>query len=208
MILVNVFEIIGTIAFAISGTLIGIEKKMDIFGVFFLSFTTAIGGGIIRDLIIGNVPPVAFVNPMYCAISIATSLCTFVFYEKIIKLKNIIMILDAIGLGIFTAIGSNTAFMHSLNKPFIVVSMGLATGIGGGLLRDVFAGDIPFVFRKEIYAVASIFGSLGLYFTYNLMPHILSMYVCFIITFIIRIISVMKKINLPVFSIKEGTLSR
>lgn len=202
MVLINIFEIIGTIAFAVSGTLIGIEKKLDLFGVFFLSITTAIGGGIFRDIIIGNIPPVAFIKPVYTIICIVSSIITIAFYKNIIKLKNIIVICDAIGLGIFTAIGSNTAFLHNLNKPFIVVSTGLATGIGGGLLRDVFVRDIPFVFRKEIYAVASILGSLGLYFTYNSTSKMLSLYVCFFITFIIRILSLYFNLNLPVFKTK------
>lgn len=208
MLLISIFEIIGTIAFAISGTLIGIEKKLDLFGVFFLSITTAIGGGIFRDVIIGNIPPVAFTMPIYCVISIITSIFTFLLYKNIIKLKNIINFFDAIGLGIFTAIGANTAIMHNMNKPFIVVSMGLVTGIGGGLLRDVFVKDIPFVFRKEIYAVASILGGLGLYFTYNASSQMLSLYVCFIITFVIRVLSIYFNLNLPVFKAREDAQDR
>ena len=199
MVLINIFVIIGTIAFATSGALIGIEKRLDLFGVIFLSITTAVGGGIIRDLMIGTVPPVAFIEPTYCIISVISSLITFALYKNIIKLKNIIIILDAIGLGVFTAIGSSTAFMHNMKQPFIVVTMGVITGIGGGLLRDVFVKDIPYVFKKEIYAVASIAGGLGLYFTYNADSKILSLYVCFIITFIVRVLAVRYNINLPTY---------
>lgn len=203
MILINIFEIIGTIAFATSGALIGIEKRLDLFGVIFLSITTSVGGGIIRDVMIGTVPPVAFIKPIYCIISVISSLGTFLLYKNIIRLKNVIIILDAIGLGVFTAIGSSTAFIHNMNQPFIVVSMGLITGIGGGLLRDVFVKDIPYVFQKEIYAVASIAGSLGLYFTYDADSKMLSLYVCSVITFIIRVLSVRYKLNLPTYLLEK-----
>lgn len=203
MILISIFEILGTIAFAISGALLGVEKRLDLFGVICLSITTALGGGVFRDIIIGNVPPVAFTKPVYCAISVFTSILTIIFYKSIIRLKNIIVILDAVGLAVFTAIGSNTAIAYNMNKPFIVVTMGLATGIGGGLLRDIFVRDIPFVFRKEIYAVASMLGGLGFYFTYNNTSHILALYICFFITLIVRILSVIYNLNLPIFVTKE-----
>lgn len=202
MILINIFEIVGTIAFAISGALIGIDKKLDLFGVVFLAVTTSVGGGIFRDIIIGNVPPVAFVKPIYCLISVISSFITFMLYRKIIRLKNVIFIFDAIGLGVFTAIGSNAALLHNNNHPFLVISMGLITGIGGGLLRDVFVKDIPYVFRKEIYAVASLTGSLGFYLTHLFASNMIPLYVCFIITFITRILSVRFDINLPVYKIE------
>jgi uncharacterized membrane protein YeiH len=203
MLLLNIFEIIGTIAFAISGALIGIEKKLDLFGIVFLSITTAVGGGIFRDIVIGNIPPVAFIRPVYCTVSVISSFITFALYKKIIRLKNIIFIFDAIGLGVFTAIGSNAALAHNINHPFLVISMGLITGVGGGLLRDVFVKDIPYVFRKEIYAVASLAGSLGFYLTHLVSTDMMPLYVCFIITFVTRILSVRFNINLPVYKIKE-----
>ncbi len=206
MILINVFEIIGTIAFAISGAILGIEKKLDLFGVIFLSITASVGGGIFRDIIIGIVPPIAFIKPIYCIISVISSVITFILYKKIIRKKNIMVIFDAIGLAVFTAIGSSTALMNNMNQPFIVISMGLITGIGGGLLRDVFVKDIPFVFKKEIYAVASIAGGLGLYYTYNIASQIPSLYVCFAITFIVRLLSMRYNLNLPVYKIEKNDL--
>lgn len=198
MLLISIFEIIGTIAFAVSGAIVGIEKKLDIFGVCILSITTAVGGGIFRDLVIGNVPPTAFRNPIYCLIGLASALFTYCFYKRISNFKNLLLLSDAIGLGVFTAVGANAALANNLAQPFIVVSMGLATGIGGGILRDVFAQDIPFVFRKEIYALASIFGGISFYMCYGYMPKIISLYVCFIITFIIRMFSIRRGINLPI----------
>ncbi|QGU94001.1 trimeric intracellular cation channel family protein [Clostridium bovifaecis] len=199
MTLINVLEVIGTIAFAISGALIGTEKELDLFGVIFLAITTSVGGGIFRDVIIGNTPPVAFVKPIYCLISMGAGVAVFIFYKRIITLKNVILITDAVGLGVFTAIGSSTAFIHDFNKPFIVISMGLITGVGGGILRDVFVKDIPFVFRKEIYAIASILGALILYFSYNHVPHVAALYICFAVTFIIRVLAIILNLNLPVF---------
>lgn len=208
MLLINVFEMIGTVAFAISGALIGIEKRLDLFGVIFLSIVTSVGGGIFRDLIIGATPPAAFVKPVYFVISIASAILTCIFYKHIIRFKNIIMLSDAIGLGVFTAIGSNAALMHGMKQPFMVITMGLFTGIGGGILRDVFVKDIPFVFRKEIYAVASIVGALGLYFTRSCLSSMLTLYICFLLTFVIRVLSVVYKLNLPAFSNEAAEKSR
>ncbi|MCR1897550.1 trimeric intracellular cation channel family protein [Irregularibacter muris] len=202
MFLLDTFEIAGTVAFAISGALIGIRKELDIFGVIFLAITTAVGGGIFRDVFLGKTPPMAFVKPIYCLISILSALLTFIFHKKILKLKNIILIFDAIGLGAFTVIGSTTAMIGNMDKPFLVICMGLLTGIGGGILRDVFVKDIPLVFQREIYAIASVLGSTSLYYTYNNFKSISSLYMCFIITFAIRMIAVKYNLNLPV--LKSG----
>lgn len=202
MLLITIFDYIGTVAFAISGALTGIKKQLDLFGIIFLSITTAVGGGIFRDLIIGNTPPVAFTKPIYCILSIASALLTCFFAKKIIKMHNIILIFDAIGLGVFTAIGSNTAISHNLTQPFIVISMGLITGIGGGILRDVFVKNIPLVFVKEIYAAASILGASCLYYSIKFTSIDTSLYICFFVTFILRILSIRHKLNLPTFNKK------
>lgn len=204
MSLLNSFEIIGTIAFAISGALTGIEKKLDLFGIIFLAITTAIGGGVFRDIIIGNTPPTAFINPISCIISIIIALLVFLFYEKINKLEKIIIISDALGLGVFTAIGCRAAILHGVSNAFIVIAMGLSTGVGGGILRDVFVKDIPFVFKKEIYALASIIGALCFYYIYKYLPDIMSLYVCCAIIFAIRILSIIYNLNLPMYKVKEN----
>lgn len=205
MLLMNIFVMIGTIAFAVSGALVGIQKHLDIFGVSFLSVTTAVGGGILRDLLIGTIPPVAFVEPIYCIVSIVSAILTYLFYYKMMRLKNIILLSDAAGLGVFTAIGSNAAFSHNMNGPLVVIFMGLFTGIGGGILRDVFSQEIPFVFKKEIYAVASILGALGLFISHRYLNGILPLYICFIITFAVRMFSIKYSLNLPVLNIESGS---
>lgn len=148
--LINSFEIIGTIAFAVSGALTGIRKKLDLFGVIFLATTTAVGGGIFRDILIGITPPTALINPIVCVISIITALVVFFFYdEKYSKLEKVVIISDALGLGVFTAIGCRTALLHNVDGIFAVAFMGMCTGVGGGIARDVLVKNIPFVLKKR-----------------------------------------------------------
>lgn len=196
------FELIGTVAFAFSGAIVGIRKEMDIFGTIILAITTAIGGGIFRDIIVGILPPTSFANPSNCFISIATAVIVFIFYDKLNKFSHLVQISDAIGLGAFTAIGGNVA-VHTLPTSFMIVSLGLFTGIGGGILRDVFAQEIPFVFRKEIYAIASILGGISFILTYKSLGIDRASYICFFVTFVVRMISIKKGLHLPVAKIQE-----
>lgn len=202
MVLINIFVFIGIVASAISGTLVGMKKRMDWFGVIFLAVATAVGGGIIRDILIGHLPPDAFIKPVYFFVSGITALITCLFYERISKLQNVIMLSDAVGLGVFTAVGANAAITSQIHGSFLVVSMGVITGIGGGILRDVFAKDIPYVFRKEVYAVASIVGAFSFLITYDKVPHILSLYICLFVTFIVRVVSYMRNVHFPVTRMK------
>ncbi|QGR00188.1 trimeric intracellular cation channel family protein [Paenibacillus psychroresistens] len=198
--LLDVFVYLGIVAAGISGALIGIKKHMDLFGVICLCIATSLGGGIVRDLLVGYVPPVAFIEPSYFFVSLTAGILTWIFYHKIDRIGYLILISDAIGLGVFTAVGSNTAISLYDNEPFLVVSMGLITGIGGGVLRDLFAQEIPYVFRKEIYAIASILGSISLILTYDLFPHMISLYICLGVTFSLRMVSVIYKLNFPVLA--------
>lgn len=153
-------EIIGTIAFAISGAMVGIEKKMDIFGVLVLGMTTAVGGGITRDLLIGVVPPMAFQEPVYALAAIAVSIIVFLPFvrNRINKISKMILLMDSIGLGIFTVIGIKAA--APFNNTFLSIFLALVTGVGGGVLRDVFAQDRPMIFVKHFYASAAIIGAV------------------------------------------------
>ena len=197
MALINFLEIVGTIAFAISGAMVGIQKKLDIFGITFMAVTTAVGGGIFRDLIIGNIPPNAFKDPTFSLIAIVCAFLTCIFYKEISKFKFSIVLSDAIGLGVFTAIGSNAALNNDITGTFAIIVMGLLTGVGGGILRDVFTKNIPFVFRKEIYAVACILGSIVFCIIYPFTSRVFALYVTFIITFLVRILSIKYDIHLP-----------
>jgi len=168
----NCAEIIGTIAFAASGAMIAIDRKLDLFGVLFLGITVAVGGGMTRDVLLGFTPPSAFRNPVYVAVAAATALTVFLFaYFKRVEYKKhyhmmdqVINLLDAIGLGIFGVVGVETAMdMGHEGNMFLCVFMGMLTAVGGGILRDIFSKTIPAVLQKRIYAVASIVGCIVYY---------------------------------------------
>ena len=166
-----VLEIIGTVAFASSGAMTAIEKKMDIFGVNILGATTAVGGGMMRDIILGVTPPTAFSQPIYILFSILTSTLLFAIVytnPEILnsRIKNryydkIMLWCDTAGLGIFTVVGIQTASrILPQDNPFFFVFIGVLTGVGGGVLRDIMAGETPYILVREIYASAAIAGGI------------------------------------------------
>lgn len=165
-------EIIGTIAFAVSGALSGVSKRLDILGITVLGCVTAIGGGIMRDILLGSFPPAAFTNPVYVSAAIATSVVIFIFAylneqtfsRAMDKLKSAINIFDAIGLGVFAVSGTEVALSYGFSEnAFLSVFVGILTGVGGGVLRDLMVCEIPSVLRKKIYAVAAAAGSVSYY---------------------------------------------
>jgi uncharacterized membrane protein YeiH len=162
-----VLEIIGTVAFAVSGAMVAAEKKMDIFGVIILGMTTAVGGGILRDIILGSTPPAAFCNPVYALVAILVSIIVFLpsvrrSFQKNSRLYDLGMLwMDSIGLGVFTVIGIQVAFSSEAGyNYFLAIFVGVVTGVGGGILRDLFAGDTPYIFVRHFYASASLGGAL------------------------------------------------
>lgn len=165
--LLLLFEIVGTVAFAISGAMTGMKKKMDIFGVAILGLTTAVGGGALRDIILGNTPPVMFRNPVYAVIAIVTSVILFLPAVQRLILRihglydSLMLLMDSVGLGIFTVVGIRTAYAAVADPGwFLLLFVGVVTGVGGGVLRDVMAGDTPYVFVKHFYACASLLGAV------------------------------------------------
>jgi len=191
-----IFEIIGTVAFAISGALMAIRKKMDIFGVAILGMTTAVAGGIIRDLILGITPPAAFVHPVYALTAIGVSLIMFIpaIRKALSHLEAVLLVMDSIGLAAFTVtgVGAGMAF-HNL---FLTVFVGTVTGVGGGVLRDLFAGNRPYIFVKHFYACASIIGSLISALLWDI-NELLAMIVGMAAIFILRILAAVFKWSLP-----------
>jgi uncharacterized membrane protein YeiH len=160
-------EMIGTIAFAISGAVVGIQKKMDIFGVAILAMTTAVGGGIIRDVILNVTPPAAFRNPVCTLAAIAVGIIVFYFVKhhfqphRLTFYEKLLLVMDSIGLGIFTVIGVETAYLRAANvNVYLAVFVGVITGVGGGVMRDTFAGNTPYIFTKHFYACASLIGAV------------------------------------------------
>ncbi len=202
MLFINFFEYAGTAAFAISGALLGCKKQLDYFGIIVLAIVTAIGGGLIRDVFIGDYPPNALRHPIYINISIIAAIVTILFHRKFTYLGNIILLFDALGLGAFTALGSNMALQHKMMQPLIVATFGLLTGVGGGIIRDICANEIPLVFQKEIYALASISGAFVFYYSHHLIPGIHPLYICFAVTFIIRLVAIIYSLHLPVITNK------
>lgn len=202
---ISLMELIGTVAFAVSGALVAIERKLDYYGIIFLAIITAVGGGIIRDVLI-NVPlPVALANPVYIIISIVSAAVVIAFYKWITKLQVFINVFDAVGLAAFTAIGAKAALSNDVYTPFVVITLAMLTGTGGGVLRDAFAKEIPFVFRKEVYAVASLIGALAFLMSYRYLGLEPTMYVCFGVTLVIRLVSI--KFNLQLARVKTGELT-
>ncbi len=147
----------GTGAFAISGTLSASEKKLDLFGATFIGFVTAVGGGTIRDLLLGNTPVTWIQGWHYFVIILSAIALTFIFYRYIIKLKQTLFLFDTIGIGVFTIIGMEKALIFGLTPPISLV-MGLSSAVVGGVLRDTFCNDVPLIFHREIYATACIVG--------------------------------------------------
>ena len=161
-----ILELAGTLAFAVSGAITGLKKNMDLFGVCILGLTTAVGGGVIRDVILGNTPPATFQDPIYAMVALGTSLVLFLpgirrllmWDQRLYDLTLLVM--DSAGLGIFTVMGIRIAYSSTSDPTlFLLVFVGVVTGVGGGVLRDVMAGDTPYIFVKHVYASASLAGA-------------------------------------------------
>lgn len=145
----------GTIAFAISGALVGVRKKFDLFGILFLAFVVAVGGGLMRDVLIGATPPAALREIHYFVIAMLSGLATFFWYPRIAHQQRLMNFLDAIGLALFAVVGTRKAIEFGIH-PLMSALMGMITGIGGGMIRDVLSGEIPVVLRADLYALAAL----------------------------------------------------
>ena len=162
-------DIIGTIAFAISGAATAVKKNMDIFGVNILALMTATGGGMFRDIIIGDVPPIMFRHPFYVVISIVTANLFFVLLyfffdadrlDRNAVFQNLLFWFDTLGLAAFTIDGLNAGYVVDPNNLFLVGTLAFITGVGGGLLRDILANELPYILVKHVYALATIGGAI------------------------------------------------
>ena len=199
-------EIIGTVAFASSGAMLAIQKEMDLFGVGVLGVTTSVGGGMIRDLILGIIPPLMFQKPVYTVTAIVTSMLLFVIISVKRNLKNdkitaaynkIMPIFDTIGLGIFTVTGMNTAKNAGYDQTFLLVFVGVITGVGGGLLRDIMAQEKPYILTKHIYACASVLGAVVCVCLNVILDDLASMAAGLFVVVLVRIFATHYRWNLP-----------
>lgn len=156
--LVLILDLCGTFAFALSGAMAGIKRHLDVFGVLVLSFAASSFGGISRDVMIGAVPPAALVDWRYLAISLAAGLVAFFWPSPIDKLRNPVRLLDAMGLAFFAVAGAQKALAFGLS-PVMAALLGMLTGVGGGVARDVLLARVPAVLRSDLYAVAALAGA-------------------------------------------------
>lgn len=195
--LLYLLDIIGTFVFAISGTFAAAEKRMDWFGAFFIAMVTAVGGGTLRDLLIGA-QPIGWMQDSYYALAIFVAwLFTLVIGKPILKLRKTLFLFDTIGIGVFTILGLQKALLYGLS-PLMAILLGMCSAVMGGVARDVLCNEIPLIFRKEIYATACLTGAgfylLVSFFDLNEAVAVLS---SMSIIIIIRLISVKKKLSLP-----------
>ncbi len=213
----QVFDILGTTAFALSGVLAAIFRRMDLFGVFVLAAATAVGGGIVRDVLLGSIPPAAFKTSLYLWIILATMLlCSIgVRYIRMSSHRRathygliIYICCDAVGLGSFTVTGTLLGCFYYPNYWILCVTLGVLTAVGGGVIRDVLAGRIPGVLKQEIYATASIAGALAIWglYVYQDASINLAAIIGFALTVGLRLVAVYFHWNLP--RVKRSAKSR
>ncbi|MCM8570700.1 trimeric intracellular cation channel family protein [Gramella jeungdoensis] len=205
--LFNILDILGTIAFAISGALSAMNRRLDPFGIFIIAFVTAIGGGTIRDVLIGSTPVTWMENIIYVYLIGLVTILAIVFRNKLFYLKKSLFLFDTIGLGVFTITGVETGIQNDLN-PIISIALGAMTGTFGGVIRDILCNEIPVIFRKEIYATACLMGAFVyiILFDLGVDPDIIYLTTSLIVIGI-RLIVVKYHISLPSFYLSSGRKS-
>lgn len=203
-IVILITELIGTAAFAVSGAVVGIKKNMDIFGVAVLGLTAACGGGLIRDIILGKLPPVMFSKPVYALIAVAVSLAVFlgVYRRKELwsgrAFNRTMLIADAAGLGVFTASGMIACIQAGYgSNAFFTIFLGVLTGVGGGLMRDIMAENPPYIFVRHVYACASLIGAVVSYILWRATGNTVTMFIGAGIIVIVRFLAAHFEWSLP-----------
>ena len=199
-----IFEMMGIAAYGVSGALTATKRRMDMFGTIVLGVTTAVGGGVIRDIVLGSTPPRSFVHPIYVAVAAAFSALVLIPCVRRLITNNrvydvVMFLLDTAGLGLFTVMGVAMALESAQEyNTFLVVFVGVITGVGGGVLRDMFSGGIPYIFVKHIYACASIAGAVVCAMMWDGAGKVYAMLAGVAVIVIIRCLSAHFRWNLPV----------
>ncbi len=194
-------DLLGTVVFAISGAWLACRKEMDIFGAMVLAFVTAAGGGTIRDVLLGSIPVFWIEDTLYVMMIIAATALSILLREMNQKLEWPMQVLDALGLAVFVVIGVSKALSFSV-EPVIAIMMGVLTGCGGGVIRDVLADDVPTLLRKEIYAGAALAGGL-IYVTLDgYLGDEITAVITTIAVLFMRLLSVYKGLSLPKFIVR------
>lgn len=201
---ISALEMIGTVAFAASGALTAMRKKMDLLGVIVLGVVTAVGGGMIRDVLLGITPPLAFRNPLSVIVAIAVSVILFIPWVRHHLMHNqrlfdtALLVMDSVGLGVFSVMGIWNALDFSPERStFLLVFVGVMTGVGGGVLRDILAGNTPYIFVKHVYACASLLGATVCALLWRIVPSYVAMLAGMLCVLILRLLSAYFRWNLP-----------
>lgn len=203
---IGLIEIIGTAAFSVAGAFAAKEKKLDVFGVFIIAFITALGGGTLRDILIGKVPVSWMLDLSSSIVVFITTILVLIFKSEIKNYHKTLLFFDAIGLGFFTVVGIQTGIAFEMN-PIICIALGTITACFGGVIRDVSLSNIPLVFQKEIYATTCILGGIIFFILVKLeMPLMLSKVACLVSVVLFRLLSVRYNLHLPTsLKIKKST---
>ncbi len=204
--IIFLMEIIGTVAFAASGATLAIKKGMDVFGVCVLGVVTAVGGGMIRDIILCNVPS-ALVEPVYTVTATITSLLLFLLLSikqdflrgKGQKIYDVLLFwMDALGLGIFTVVGVSVGYTQGYEEEtFLLIFLGTITGVGGGVLRDIMAQEAPYILVKHVYACASILGAVSYVVSHQMLGELPALVISPVVVVLIRLLAAHYRWNLP-----------
>lgn len=198
----NIIDILGTFAFAVSGVFSAMEKKLDVFGILIISFVTAIGGGTIRDVLVGNFPVNWLQNDLAILVIFVSAIATMLFGSYFKHLNTALFLFDALGLGLFAIVGVQVGMEKNFSGG-ICVALGTISACFGGVLRDVLLNKLPLIFHKEIYALACILGGVTYYFLHRTsLNDDISKVICIILIFVIRIIAVRFQLSLPRITLK------
>ena len=201
--LLYILDLFGTAVFAISGVWVACRKDMDLFGALVLAFVTAVGGGTIRDVLL-SAPPVFWINDtLYLLVILATVMVAIVGRRWHERSKWIMQVSDALGLAVFVVIGVTKSLSFGV-EPMVAIMMGVLTGCGGGAIRDLLAGEVPMVLRKEIYASAAMVGGAVLVFLEPLIQNIdITSVIAATVVLVLRLLALYKDLSLPSFSLPK-----
>ncbi|MDW5288232.1 trimeric intracellular cation channel family protein [Formosa sp. PL04] len=192
-----ILDILGTISFAISGVLVALSKRMDAFGILIIAFVTAVGGGTLRDVLIGHTPVSWMENMTYVYVIIASTVIAVILKRKIDYLRTSLFLFDTIGIGLYTLVGIEKGLNEGLH-PIVCIALGTMTACFGGVMRDILCNEIPVIFRKEIYATACIMGGLSFFLLRKLpIEGNFTFLISGLIIIVIRLLAVRFKISLP-----------
>ena len=196
MTLITFIDYAGTLVFAISGVLAGVNRGFDLFGVFTLGFVTAVGGGTLRDLLIGSTPVAWMQHQEYIFLIIASVPLCYLLKEFILRMKKSFFLFDTIGIGLFTVLGVQKTLAMGLS-PLVAIMMGVVSAVFGGIIRDVLSGEAPLIFRKEIYAFACLIGALLFLVSGQLFSENVSIWISIASVIAIRLLAIKRKWALP-----------